>query len=91
MDSAALLSRGIEHFLAEVIVTFMPRSAMAQKRLQENAYAGLTTCLRCDEHFESWDRRQNRLCASCLEYLNQQPSDEDQYIPLKRRYLPRAD
>jgi hypothetical protein len=30
-----------------------------------NASAGPTTCLRCDDTFESWDRRQNRLCPGC--------------------------
>jgi predicted nucleic acid-binding Zn-ribbon protein len=39
-------------------------------------YAGRTTCLRCDRAFESWDRRQNRLCPNCRDYLREEPSDE---------------
>jgi hydrogenase maturation factor HypF (carbamoyltransferase family) len=54
-------------------------------------YAGLTTCLRCDRHFYSWDRRQNRLCQDCREYLDRMPSDEDSYTPPKRRHRPLDD
>jgi hypothetical protein len=53
------------------------------------SYAGLVTCLRCDRCFHSWDRRQNRLCTSCREYLNGEPSDEESYTLPKRRNLPR--
>jgi hypothetical protein len=49
------------------------------------AYAGPTTCLRCDDVFESWDRRQNRLCPHCLEASEEQPSDEPSYRPLLSR------
>jgi hypothetical protein len=53
------------------------------------SYAGSVTCLRCDRCFYSWDRRQNRLCTSCREYLNGEPSDEETYTLPKRTYLPR--
>ena len=39
-------------------------------------YAGPSTCLRCDRTFQSWDRRQNRLCPPCREALEQEPSEE---------------
>lgn len=26
---------------------------------------GTVTCLRCDEQFESWDKRNNRICEAC--------------------------
>ena len=46
------------------------------RRVQKpNAYVGPTICLRCEKTFESWDRRQNRLCPSCREYLDQNPSE----------------
>ena len=50
-------------------------------------YAGLTTCLRCDQVFESWDRRQNRLCDTCLLAIAEDPSDEPSPILLTRRHL----
>lgn len=50
-------------------------------------YAGLTTCLRCDHVFESWDRRQNRLCDTCLLAMAEDPSDEPSPILLTRRHL----
>ena len=46
-------------------------------------YAGLTTCLRCDRIFKSWDRRQNRLCQRCREAMDRDPSEERVYQPLK--------
>jgi hypothetical protein len=52
------------------------------------AHAGVTTCLRCDRRFQSWDRRQNRLCPTCREFLDKSPSDENSYVPPKRRYRP---
>jgi hypothetical protein len=58
---------------------------MNRKSSIHHAYAGPTTCLRCDREFHSWDRRQNRLCAKCLEYLNGEPSDEHRYsLPTRR-------
>ena len=47
-----------------------------QKLRTTSAYAGPTTCLRCDEVFDSWDRRQNRLCEPCRVAVAAQPSDE---------------
>jgi hypothetical protein len=41
-----------------------------------NAYAGPTTCLRCDGVFESWDRRQNRLCPRCRAAIAAEPTHE---------------
>jgi hypothetical protein len=53
------------------------------------SYAGPTTCLRCDERFRSWDRRQNRLCPHCRQVLHTQPSDEASHaLPTRRRLTP---
>ena len=35
------------------------------------SYAGPATCLRCDQKFRSWDRRQNRLCPPCLQAIKE--------------------
>jgi hypothetical protein len=43
---------------------------------KDSPYAGRTTCLRCDREFWSWDRRQNRLCLSCRETIDREPSEE---------------
>jgi hypothetical protein len=56
-----------------------------KKPLKPTAYAGPTTCLRCDKTFQSWDRRQNRLCLSCRETIAEQPSDEPSYELVPRR------
>jgi hypothetical protein len=56
-----------------------------QKSPKPTAYAGPTTCLRCDARFESWDRRQNRLCPSCHQAIEAQPSDEPSYPLLTPR------
>jgi hypothetical protein len=45
------------------------------------AYAGPTTCLRCEKTFESWDRRQNRLCPHCRETIGREPSAEEPRPP----------
>jgi hypothetical protein len=50
-----------------------------QKFRSVTPYAGLTTCLRCDAAFVSWDRRQNRLCKTCTEAIQQEPSEEPSY------------
>jgi hypothetical protein len=50
-----------------------------QKPKKSTLYAGPTTCLRCDRVFESWDRRQNRLCMICRETIDREPSGEDDY------------
>jgi predicted amidophosphoribosyltransferase len=58
-----------------------------EKPQKLSPYAGPTTCLRCDKTFESWDRRQNRLCPNCRETIEEQPSDEPSYpvlIPNRR-------
>jgi hypothetical protein len=53
------------------------------------SYAGPTLCLRCDQRFQSWDRRYNRLCPTCRRVLTTQPSDEDRYrTPTRRRLTP---
>jgi hypothetical protein len=44
---------------------------------KDSAYAGSVTCLRCDEAFWSWDRRQNRLCPPCRQTIDQEPSAEE--------------
>jgi hypothetical protein len=59
-----------------------------QKLPKRISYAGLITCLRCDEIFESWDRRQNRLCPSCREAIAAQPSDEPSHRLPKRKGQP---
>ena len=51
------------------------------------SYAGPTTCLRCDHPFQSWDRRQNRLCPTCRQALTAQPSDEVRHRVTGRRRL----
>jgi hypothetical protein len=56
------------------------------------SYAGRTTCLRCDKVFESWDRRQNRLCDACRQTISEQPSDEpSQSLRSSRRQLRTSD
>ena len=52
---------------------------MYQKPPTRTRYAGPTTCLRCDEIFDSWDRRQNRLCPHCLQAIKEGASDEPSY------------
>jgi hypothetical protein len=39
-------------------------------------YAGPTSCLRCDTTFNSWDRRQNRLCPRCRQAMAEEPPAE---------------
>jgi hypothetical protein len=56
-----------------------------QKPPKPTSYAGPTTCLRCDDVFESWDRRQNRLCPRCQKAIEEQPSDELSYPLLTSR------
>ena len=46
---------------------------------EPSPYAGPVICLRCDKGFESWDRRQNKLCPRCREYIEGQPSAEPLY------------
>ena len=58
-----------------------PRKAYHHKSSNSTptAYAGPTTCLRCEKTFESWDRRQNRLCTPCLEAIAEMASEEPSY------------
>jgi hypothetical protein len=50
---------------------------------KQAAYAGFTSCLRRDEEFRSWDRRQNRLCPRCRNEPAREPSEEPrQPLPL---------
>jgi hypothetical protein len=60
-----------------------------QKPPKRSSYAGRITCLRCEAIFESWDRRQNRLCPSCRETIAAQPSDEPAHRLPKRKGHPR--
>jgi hypothetical protein len=64
---------------------------MSSNPANRRFYGGVTTCLRCDRHFYSWDRRQNRLCQSCREFLDTMPSEEESYTPPKRRHRPLDD
>ena len=54
------------------------------------AYTGPTSCLRCDKQFQSWDRRQNRLCGVCLQTIAEQPSDDPTYSIAPWRHASRA-
>jgi hypothetical protein len=49
------------------------------------AYTGPIPCLRCDKTFQSWDRRQNRVCPACCKVIAAEPSDEPSYPLLMRR------
>jgi predicted amidophosphoribosyltransferase len=63
---------------------------MYQKPPKPTRYAGLTMCLRCDREFQSWDRRQNRLCPHCLQAIKEEASDEPSYslpTPIRRSRL----
>ena len=44
---------------------------MSQKPPKRTRYAGPTMCLRYDRAFQSWDRRQNRLCPPCLQAIKE--------------------
>jgi hypothetical protein len=61
------------------------------KKLPSDSYAGPIQCLRCDQIFESWDRRQNRLCGTCRELLKALPSEEPVHPEPKRRSIPREE
>ena len=52
------------------------RKAPQRRAPKDSAYAGPATCLRCDQEFWSWDRRQNRLCLICRETIDREPSEE---------------
>jgi hypothetical protein len=56
-----------------------------EKPQKPGPYAGPTMCLRCDAVFQSWDRRQNRLCPSCREAIEAELSDEPlHHLPPRR-------
>jgi hypothetical protein len=56
------------------------------KPSKRNLFAGPSTCLRCDEAFESWDCRQNRLCPRCRQAIEEQPSEEPRYSLLRPKH-----
>jgi hypothetical protein len=58
-----------------------------RRKILGTVYAGFTTCLRCDIVFESWDRRQNRLCEACRQAIEEQPSDEPSHTIHQPRRL----
>jgi hypothetical protein len=59
------------------------RTSTRRKSSKHNPYAGPATCLRCDARFQSWDRRQNRLCQRCRKVLAEFPSDD--FLTLRYR------
>jgi hypothetical protein len=61
------------------------------KPSKPSPYAGPTTCLRCEKTFESWDRRQNRLCTPCLEAIAAMASEEPSYQLSPRQPRKRED
>ena len=65
------------------------RPGHGRQKPTPTAYAGLTTCLRCDKVFESWDRRQNRLCGACRQAMAERPPGEPPYTIAEPRRLPR--
>jgi hypothetical protein len=68
------------------------RPGFRRKKLAKpSPYAGPTTCLRCDKTFESWDRRQNRLCTPCLDAIAEAASEEPSYQLSPRRFRHRED
>jgi predicted amidophosphoribosyltransferase len=56
-----------------------PRKGPRRNSPKHGPYAGPVACLRCDREFQSWDRRQNRLCPLCRNELDQEPSEEPRY------------
>jgi hypothetical protein len=69
-----------------------PHKGPRQKPPKPTSYAGPTTCLRCDALFNSWDRRQNRLCPQCQNAIKAHPSGEPVYfIATSKHRLHRAD
>jgi predicted amidophosphoribosyltransferase len=68
----------------------MKRRGPQRRAPKDNPYAGYAACLRCDRTFHSWDRRQNRLCPSCKNELDQEPSEEPSHelpTPIRRSRL----
>jgi hypothetical protein len=87
----ALLLAAMSEMLAEVGHGQIALTHASKGGRAVQGYAGPTTCLRCDAGFESWDRRQNRLCPRCREAIAAQPSDEPQYDLLMLRHVPTED
>ena len=56
-----------------------PRKGPHRRTPKGSPYAGHATCLRCEQEFWSWDRRQNRLCPRCKNELDQEPSEEPRH------------
>jgi hypothetical protein len=56
-----------------------PAKGPHRRAPKDSPYAGRTTCLRCDREFQSWDRRQNRLCAHCRDAIAEGASEEPSY------------
>jgi hypothetical protein len=55
------------------------RKAPQRRAPKDSLYAGPATCLRGEDTFQSWDRRQNRLCPRCRNALDQEPSEERRF------------
>jgi hypothetical protein len=70
-----------------------PRKAQHRRAPKGSPYAGPATCLRCEKTFQSWDRRQNRLCLICRETIDREPSEEPRlpFHPPPRRGRNRDD
>jgi hypothetical protein len=66
------------------------RPGRGRQKPPPTSYAGLIPCLRCDKPFESWDRRQNRLCDACRQAIAERPPGEPPYPIPKSRRLPRG-
>jgi predicted amidophosphoribosyltransferase len=67
-----------------------PRKGPHRRAPKDSPYAGDAACLRCDREFQSWDRRQNRLCPRCKNDLDQEPSPEPSHdlpTPIRRSRL----
>jgi hypothetical protein len=66
------------------------RPGCRRQKFTPTAYTGPTSCLRCDKQFQSWDRRQNRLCDVCRQTIAEQPYDEPAYFIAPRGHASRA-
>jgi hypothetical protein len=80
-------------YVAEDLMSEEPRyrhGTYRRRKVLGTVYAGPTTCLRCDIVFESWDRRQNRLCRRCQLTIDEEPSDEESHRLPTFRHLPQS-
>ena len=48
---------------------YMDSMKAAKAYLEELQRAATVNCLRCQKPFESYDRRKNRICSKCKEYI----------------------